>query len=952
MALNSNTGAFTVGSLVRVREREWVVLPSEDSDVLNLRPLSGSEAEACGIHWALEGDEVQSTQFQPPGPQVAGDYIAGRLLRDAARLSLRSGAGPFRSLGRLSVRPRPYQFVPLIMALRLDPVRVLIADDVGVGKTIEAALIARELLDRGDIQRVCVLCPPHLCDQWQRELELKFQIQARIVRTSTIARLERELPRQGLSPYRHYPHLVASIDFIKTDRHKHDFLANCPELVIVDEAHSATLPGGRGSKEQQLRYELVSAIAKRPGQSLLLLTATPHSGIEAGFLSLLGLVDQRFKNLDLEALSDRERANLAKYFVQRRRADVEKWMGAETRFPKRDPKEETYTLSKEYRKLFEDVLVFTREIVLEPGLSKPRQRVRYWAALALLRSVMSSPAAAQLAFSKREDRLKPRAEEEIPNDPMMQRETMDPLVEEGTLDSVPEAAVAVGEADLSESDRRRLRGFARRAEEIKSTELDFKIHKAADLVADFLKQGHHPIVYCRFIETAKYVAEELKARLKDRFPDIRILAVTSETGSDEEREARVDELAKSPRRVLVATDCLSEGVNLQDHFNAVLHYDLPWNPNRLEQREGRVDRFGQNASVVRTTMLWGQDNPIDAVVMEVLIRKAREIFRTLGVSVPVPVESESVVQALVQALFENRKADQLKLEFGDIDSVQTLHDEWDRNADRERISRTRFAQHAIKPDEVARELEAVDTVLGDPKAVRKFLVDAGSRFGFSLVSKDGYDLIDPAEFPDWLRHRLPWKKPQKLIFDTPPPPKLEDAVWVGRNHPLVVALSDRVLGEAFKETPDSRFARCGAAFTKEVDRRTVLVLLRLRYRLSTRRGKEELFAEEVLTTGFKKLGDKVEWLPANGTETLELLERIEPIGSISQQERIQRVATALDELKGFQKEVEAIANQRAQELEQAHARLREYTGGGHIKATPHLPPDLLGVYVLLPTGDH
>ncbi len=130
----------------------------------------------------------------------------------------------------------------------------------------------------------------------------------------------------------------------------------------------------------------------------------------------------------------------------------------------------------------------------------------------------------------------------------------------------------------------------------------------------------------------------------------------------------------------------------------------------------------------------------------------------------------------------------------------------------------------------------------------------------------------------------------------------------------------------------------------------MLALLRLRYRLTTRRSKEELFAEEVLTAGFKKLGDKVEWLPPNGKETLDLLEQIEPIGSIAQQERIQRIAVALDELKGFQKELEAIANQRAQELEEAHARLREYTGGGRIKAVPHLPPDVMGVYVLLPAG--
>src|SRR5579883_1812912 len=199
---------FSVGSLVEAREREWVVLPSENPDVLNLKPLNGAEAESCGIYLPFENDGIRPAPFQPPKPQSAGDFIAGRLLRDAARLSLRSSAGPFRSLGRLSVRPRPYQFVPLIMALRLDPVRVLIADDVGVGKTIEAALIARELLDRGDALRLCVICPPHLCDQWKTELESKFHLQPVIIRTSTIAQLERRIPRKDFSVYRYYPYQI------------------------------------------------------------------------------------------------------------------------------------------------------------------------------------------------------------------------------------------------------------------------------------------------------------------------------------------------------------------------------------------------------------------------------------------------------------------------------------------------------------------------------------------------------------------------------------------------------------------------------------------------------------------------------------------------------------------------------------------------------------------------
>ena len=567
----SAIGERAIGSLVRVRERDWVVLPSDDPDILKLRPLSGSEAEVCGIHKAIEGADLGEAKFSPPDPQTAGDFISGQLLRDAARLSLRSGAGPFRSLGRLSVRPRPYQFVPLIMALRLDPVRVLIADDVGVGKTIEGALIARELLDRGDARRLCVLCPPHLCDQWRRELEEKFNLQPVVVRTSTIARLERELPRRDLSIYAHYLHLVVSIDFVKSERRQHDFITHCPDLVIVDEAHAAARPGARGSQDQQQRYSLIEKIAKDTGRHLLLLTATPHSGVEESFLSLLGLLNPRFERLSLGRLSEADRKSLARHFVQRRRPDVERWLGADTFFPTRAPSEETHTLSPEYRRLFDDVLAFTRETVREPGLSQPRQRVRYWAALALLRCVMSSPAAAAKALLARADGDRTMAEDPGAGE-ARPREILDPL-EEGTMDSMPEAALEAGEVDLADRDRRRLKEFARRAGAMQENGHDLKISRAAEILRDLLRKDYKPIVYCRFVATADYVAEQLQARLKAAFPDVHVVNVTGEGGNDEERETRVAELAASPRRVLVATDCLSEGVNLQDQFNAVVHYD-------------------------------------------------------------------------------------------------------------------------------------------------------------------------------------------------------------------------------------------------------------------------------------------------------------------------------------------------------------------------------------------
>ncbi|MGQ9918830.1 MAG: SNF2-related protein, partial [Bryobacteraceae bacterium] len=192
------------------------MLPPGGPDVFRLRPLVGDDGETCGVYLPLVEaglEKVEPAVFPLPAPEDAGDAVGAGLLWQAARLALRDGAGPLRSLGRISVRPRAYQLTPLLMALKLDPVRILIADDVGVGKTVEALLIARELLDRGEIDRVCVLCPPYLCEQWQRELAEKFHLQAQTIRSGTISRLERGLPPGEHSIFKYYQHIVVSMDY-------------------------------------------------------------------------------------------------------------------------------------------------------------------------------------------------------------------------------------------------------------------------------------------------------------------------------------------------------------------------------------------------------------------------------------------------------------------------------------------------------------------------------------------------------------------------------------------------------------------------------------------------------------------------------------------------------------------------------------------------------------------
>ncbi|HVB80360.1 MAG TPA: hypothetical protein VNE82_10525 [Candidatus Binataceae bacterium] len=185
---------FAPGDLVRARGREWVALPSPQAGILALRPLSGGENDIVVLDPALEILPVEPARFDLPSDAAATVQAKAALLADAMRLTQRRGAGPFRSAAQLAFEPRTYQLVPLLMALRLPVPRLLIADDVGIGKTIEAGLILRELMDRGEVDTFSVLCPPHLVEQWIGELKARFGIEAVAVTSGTASRLERGLP--------------------------------------------------------------------------------------------------------------------------------------------------------------------------------------------------------------------------------------------------------------------------------------------------------------------------------------------------------------------------------------------------------------------------------------------------------------------------------------------------------------------------------------------------------------------------------------------------------------------------------------------------------------------------------------------------------------------------------------------------------------------------------------
>ena len=915
------TNSFAPGDLVRARGREWVAMPAPREGLLALRPLSGSEEDMIVLDQELEITPVEPARFDLPANTGVTVQAKAALLSDALRLTLRRGAGPFRSAAKLSFEPRIYQLVPLLMALRLEVPRLLIADDVGIGKTIEAGLILREFIDRGEVDAFTVLCPPHLVEQWTGELKDRFGIDAVAVTSGTATRLERNLPL-AQTLFEAYPHTVVSLDYIKAEKRRDGFARACPDFVIVDEAHACV--GTHKGKQQ--RFELLSGLARDPERRMIFLTATPHSGDEEAFARLLSLIDRSFASMNFDDRKYRER--LARHFVQRRRIDLVSGDWDEDRsFPQHKTTERHYYLTPPHLDFQEAVLDYCFDIVSRAGAAQRERRLAFWGTLALMRCVGSSPAAALSALRNRmsneSDRLEPQIYDEDGDD---------------------EDAVDIEPATNFETDPA-LRALIAQAERLLRVP-DPKLETLIETLKPLVRQGANPVVFCRFLATAEHVRDGLRKA----FPKQRVEAVTGVLTPDERRD-RVAEMALEDdgvSRILVATDCLSEGINLQQLFDTVVHYDLSWNPTRHQQREGRVDRFGQPAELVRSIMIFSPDSAIDGAVLDVILRKAEEIRKATGVTVPLPEERGPVTDALMNAMMLRRGGSkQLALDLRLSDGTKAVEARWRDVAENEKRSRARFAQNAMKPQEVAPEWRKAQSLLGSPKDARAFVERAMSRFGVRLEERKSLlyahlDALDPG-----LRERLEYKGLKGTIALATAEPVPARATLLTRSHPLTATLAEALVEASLDPETLSGLGvgRVGAWPTRAVTQMTRLALLRIRYKLTIHSRKPKLLlAEEAALVALT--GNQI---VATGDDARKLLHS-PATHDLAPKARDRFIATAHDALPGlldgpFADHVRA----RAEELMEDHARLRAAAGSApRVTVEPVMPPDVIGLFTLLP----
>jgi len=420
-------------------------------------------------------------------------------------------------------------------------------------------------------------------------------------------------------------------------------------------------------------------------------------------------------------------------------------------------------------------------------------------------------------------------------------------------------------------------------------------------------------------------------------------------------------LAESDARVLVCTDCLSEGVNLQAHFDAVIHYDLSWNPTRHEQREGRVDRYGQQKKNVRVLTYYGTDNQIDGIVLDVLIRKHKAIRNSLGISVPVPVDTEQVVEAIFEGLLLRSKPSAMDNYLPGFEEFmkptrEDLYGKWDSASEREKRSRTLFAQESIKVDEVGRELLEAQAAVGSGVDVARFVKESLQTLGAGIGGNEDSLTATLTDVSPALRDRLAilnhGTSALHLKFSLPVD---EKQVLLTRTHPFVETIANHVMETALDpfavETPGRTPARrCGAIRTAQVQIRTTLLLVRFRYHIiSIQEGKEvPLLAEDCHVVAYSGSIENAQWL--DDEKALALLQA-QPDANINPDQAGDFVRKVIDGYAALEPHLNEVATRRGANLLDAHQRVRRASKVRNVqyRVEPQLPPDVLGIYVYLPS---
>ncbi len=849
--------SFSPGTVVSARDRLWRV-DQRDEEVLTATPIDSGDAEQQRFYLPVEN--VSRSQLDWPSREQIGTPQAQDLLLRAHRLSMLHGTAPLLSLQRSRVIPKNFQLVPVVMALEMqERVRMLLADDVGLGKTIEAGLIITELMARQRASRALVVVPAALREQWREALEYFFHLPARIISSRHRREMERELPA-GASPWGQFPVLITSIDYAKQPAVKNQILEQNWDIALFDEAHLAAKPheSSPGQSASTQRWEFAQSVAySERVKHLLLLTATPHNGYTDSFASLLQLLDE-----DLVSGPSHEPkihgGRATDHVCQRRRQDVQEWFGSgssENPFPDRD-QDEIIVAPTAYEKEAIDAVEEYGQRVLssaEKGSARA-QTLANWTVLHLHKRALSSPAALRQSLQNRKESLQQRIEEELSAEvSISEDEAKANVFDEDTgerLDS-EEASKRTersvfGDVSAIKDELEQL-GEAIEAASGVTASRDGKLTKLLDVVLpNRLREDPKVIVFTRYVDTLDYLSEQIDE--SDRFADTEVFTIHGGLPERKRREVFKD-FDRSDKAVLVATDAISEGMNLQHAAAQVIHYELPWNPNRLEQRNGRVDRFGQQKETVhiRTMVM---DETLDASIMSVLVEKAAEIRRQYGFSPPYFGEETDIMELLAQHDIKVGPQ-QLHLFEEESGGREAPADEIDDPFSPDTLDRIEddsfYGQTNVHLPDIEERLEETKRTIGSPEQIEAFVRSGLSRFGCDVEENADGSLKVKITHPE-LRTASVDSVIERATFDPAYGLDDPDVKVLDLGHPLVRRLVELVKQETFRPS-EEHYGRTSFYVVEEAEEVSAVFHLLARYAVGGEEGSPSSVLEELVPVG-------------------------------------------------------------------------------------------------------
>jgi SNF2 family DNA or RNA helicase len=605
-----------------------ILTPGNSLQSQHLVTLSSVEDDALGeelqVIWEIEpgATAIDKTPLPRPvgfdTPQRLDTFLNAVKWGAASSADVKAIQAPFRS----GIDLEDYQLDPVARAIRMPRANLLIADDVGLGKTIEAGLVAQELIIRHRARRILIICPAALQVQWHDQMRDKFGLEFRVVDSEMMRMLRRE---RGLhvNPWTHFPRLITSIDFLKRERPMRLFSEILPaegeslyprkfDLLILDEAHNVA-PSGRGKYATDSQRTRALRRLALHFEHKLFLSATPHNGYRESFSALLELLDdQRFAR---GVEPDHEQLNAV--MVRRLKSELPKKWDGSPRFPLRNIDAITVAYTQQERDIHQLLQQYSQSRIKQAGDASELYATEFVVKL-LKKRLFSSPEAFYTTLIQHEQSLRQaQRHTSVTKRPGMgilrskveqldEESDSDESLEDATSEALDATALLFREPDAQEqkllNQMRSWTDSARHQPDSKAQELVKWLH--THIKAGGRWSNERVIIFTEYRATQNWLYGLLaREGFAEKGPDgeKRLLMLYGGMQT-QEREAIKAAFQADPAqasvRILLATDAASEGIDLQNHCSRLIHYEIPWNPNRLEQRNGRVDRHGQRAAQV------------------------------------------------------------------------------------------------------------------------------------------------------------------------------------------------------------------------------------------------------------------------------------------------------------------------------------------------------------------